>query len=252
MQRWYDISSNPNAPEVIQARRSALNSARVGALINSRVNYLCSLVKEKNVLDIGVVEHTIEAVNNPEWLHKHLCQSAKTCLGVDILEEEVHKLRSFGFNVICTDVVKEPLEQKFDVIICGEVIEHLDSPGHLLESAVKMLAPEGKLVLSVPHPWYINVTLKNLFNGVPYIDNADHVSWFDPCTLYEMSQRHGLVLARFGGIAVHHSSNLLTRVFFSLTPLFISLGLRPEVFAKTMIYEFVLADNKYEQAPVAD
>lgn len=242
MQRWYEISRDPTAPQVGKARRSVLTSTRVEALISNRASYLCSLVKEKNILDIGVVEHTIEAVNNPDWLHQHLCQSAKECLGVDILKEEVNELRSLGFNIICTDVIKEPLEQKFDVIICGEVIEHLDNPGHLLESVAKMLIPRGRLVLTVPYPWYINVIIKNIFNGALYIDNADHVSWFDPCTLYEIGQRHGLVLDRFVGIAVQNTSSLRARVFFGLTPLLIRLGLRPELFAKTMIYEFVLAE----------
>lgn len=248
MKRWFQISKDPNSPEVMQFRRTSLAASREENLVDSRVEYLCKLAKGKSVLDIGVVEHTSEAINSPDWLHKHLYQSAKTCLGVDILEEEVKNLQSLKFNVIHADVTKSPLKQKFDVIICGEVLEHLDTPGHLLGSAAEMLTPGGRFVLSVPNPWYINVVIKNVLNGTPYIDNADHVSWFDPCTLCELGQRHGLMLDRFTGIAVKNRSNFRTKVFFSLAPLLMHLGLRAELFAKTMIYEFVLAQGDYEQA----
>ncbi|WP_315789084.1 class I SAM-dependent methyltransferase [Fischerella sp. JS2] len=242
MKRWYQLSKDPNSSEVMQFRKEILTKARKGKLINSRIDYLCNLVKGRNVLDIGVVEHTIEAIHSPDWLHKNLCQHAKTCLGVDILEDDVKKLQSMGFNIICADITQSPLEEKFDVIVCGEVLEHLDTPGNLLASATKMLLPEGRLVLSVPNPWYINVVLKNILNGSPYIDNVDHVCWFDPCTLCELGERHGLILDNFIGVAVtaQELSNLHTKVFFGLTPFFINLGIRPEIFAKTMIYEFVL------------
>ncbi len=243
MQRWFEISRDPNSPEVMQSRRTILAASRGENLINSRIEYLCDLVKEKSVLDVGVVEHTSQAMNSPNWLHKHLYNSAKTCLGVDILDEEIKNLQSLGFNVIHADITKQPLDQKFDVIICGEVLEHLDIPAYLLKNAVQMLMPGGRLVLSVPNPWYVNVIIKNIFNGAPYVDNADHVAWFDPCTLCELGLRHGLILERFAGIAVKNTSSFRTKVFFSITPLLIRLGLQAELFAKTMIYEFVSASK---------
>jgi len=51
------------------------------------------------------------------------------------------------------------------------------------------------------------------------------------------------MLERFAGIAVKDRSNLRTKVFFGLTPLLIRLGLRAELFAKTIVYEFVSADE---------
>ncbi|GAB1542312.1 hypothetical protein NUACC21_49860 [Scytonema sp. NUACC21] len=242
MKRWYEISKDPNAPKVYHARQSDLVVARSTNLVTDRISYLCELAKGKDVLDIGIVEHTREAVHSSEWLHKSLSNVAKTCLGIDILEDEVNYIRSLGFNVLCADLTKEPLEEKFDIIICGEVLEHLDAPGNFLSNMAKMLKPNGRVVISVPNPWYINVVLKNMFHGSPYVDNADHVSWFDPCTLCEMGQRQGLVLDKFAGVAVQSLSNFRTKLFFGLQPLLIKLGLRPEMFAKTMIYEFILAD----------
>ena len=39
---------------------------------------------------------------------------------------------------------------KFDIITFFEVLEHLDNPLYFIEGVVKLLKPNGKLVISVP------------------------------------------------------------------------------------------------------
>lgn len=213
------------------------------------------MVKNKSILDIGVVEHTRTAVQSSTWLHRHLTQSATSCLGVDILEAEVEHLQSLGFNVICADVTRQPLSQTFDVIICGEILEHIEAAGAFFKSTAQMLNPDGRLVISVPNPWYINVILKSSWGTIPYVDNADHVAWFDSCTLCELGERYGLKLDLFTGISVELRDNLSlkAKLFLYLRPLITKLGLRSELFAKSIIYEFVLAPQtaKMEKPPLA-
>ena len=94
MQRWRDLSSDPNDPKVMESRRAAISKARAEKSIADRISYLCDLVRGKSVLDIGVVEHTRDAVKSRDWLHGHLKRHAARCLGVDVLEEEVKYLRA--------------------------------------------------------------------------------------------------------------------------------------------------------------
>ena len=244
MQAWQTISLDPNTPEVLEFRRTILNKAKQKKLIADRVSYLCELSKNKEILDIGCVEHTINSSDNSQWLHGKLKKEAKSCIGVDILEQEVKLLQAKGYDIRVHDVTKEPLKQKFDLIICGEVLEHLNTPGDLVKNAAKMLRDSGKLVISIPNPWYMNVIFKNIFNENLYLDNADHVSWFDPYTLCELGQRHGLVLDSFAGVAVNSKTNLRTSIFFGLRPILTMLGVQPNIFAKTIIYEFVRAEMK--------
>jgi hypothetical protein len=68
MQRWHEYSHDPNAPEVMERRRKVLREARAGKLVFDRAGYLCNLVAEKSVLDIGIVEHTREACESSYWL----------------------------------------------------------------------------------------------------------------------------------------------------------------------------------------
>jgi 2-polyprenyl-3-methyl-5-hydroxy-6-metoxy-1,4-benzoquinol methylase len=239
MRPWRDYARDPNSPELYALRRAAVGRTRTKRLVDDRVAYLCRLAAGKSVLDIGVVEHTSAAAESPGWLHGNIRRHAARCLGVDVLESEVAKLRDRGYDVICADVTREPLAQKFDVIIGGEVIEHLDAPGRFMQSCAAMLRPGGTLAISAPNPWYANVILKSCFGRSAFVDSADHVAWYEPSVLYELVQRHGLQLERFTGIGGTSPRTMVARVFFILRPMMIALGVRSEFFAKSIIYEFL-------------
>jgi 2-polyprenyl-3-methyl-5-hydroxy-6-metoxy-1,4-benzoquinol methylase len=52
------------------------------------------------------------------------------------------------------------LEEKFDVVISLEVIEHLFYPKELVRSVKKLLKPNGRLILTTPYHGYLkNLTL---------------------------------------------------------------------------------------------
>src|SRR5205085_414167 len=89
-----------------------------------------------------------------DWLHGAIAKTAGSCLGVDVLSDEVTKLKERGFNVICRDVTAQPLEDRFEVMVCGELIEHLGNPGGLFKAAAIMLAPGGRMVLTTPNPLF--------------------------------------------------------------------------------------------------
>ena len=67
-----------------------------------------------------------------------------------------------GDNYHRVDLNKDNLSDvfqgnKFDVIFCGEVMEHLFSPDHLLQEIKKVMHPESILILSTPNlGYYLN------------------------------------------------------------------------------------------------
>lgn len=239
MSRWSTLSDDPNSSVVSRARFEAIQNRRSRRLIEDRVAYLSEAVAGLSVLDIGVVAHTKEAVSHPQWLHGHLSRSARKCLGVDILPESVEFLKSQGFNVQLADLIEGPLPEIFDLIVAGEVLEHLSSPGRLIDSCAGMLAKGGRLYVTVPNPWYINVISKNLRGRSVFIDSADHVVWYDANSIYELGQRSGLELVKWSGIAVGPQTGLVSRLVFGAAPFLIAAGLAPELFAKSILYEFV-------------
>lgn len=213
-------------------------SAASGRLIPDRIDYLCSLAAGKRVLDVGVVDHTLRDPRDPRWLHGRLRQAAAHCVGVDVLDSAVSQLRDWGFDVRCCDLSQRPLNERFDLIVLGEVLEHVESPLALLRSARRMLETGGVVVVTAPNPWYAGTALRSITRSSIYVDNADHCAWFDPCTLCELGDRAGLELYRYAGVKVQSAQKRLTRLFLALAPLWVAIGVKPEFFAKTIIYEF--------------
>jgi 2-polyprenyl-3-methyl-5-hydroxy-6-metoxy-1,4-benzoquinol methylase len=54
-------------------------------------------------------------------------------------------------KVIQGDILKAQLDEKFDVITCNDLLEHLEDPSALLHILKKHLQPAGVLLLSVPN-----------------------------------------------------------------------------------------------------
>lgn len=238
MNAWREQTTDPNDAELMRHRQQLLAKARNPQLISDRVAYLCNLVDGRKVLDIGVVDHDKSAWASDQWLHGRLCQAARECHGVDILEQEAAELVRRGFRVRCHDITEGPLAELFEVIVCGEVLEHLHQTKQFLTNCASMLQPQGLLVITVPNPWYANVVLKNTFGATPFQDNVDHVAWYDASTLYELGARCGLELYRYSAVAVGRAPSLKSRLFLRSAPLLQLAGVKAEFFAKTMIYEF--------------
>ena len=93
-------------------------------------------IKNKNVLDLGILGENTKVDFSD--LHKTVLENSKSCLGVDIHKKRIDGLKKKGMNVICDDVVKlskvSKLKKKFDVIVCGELIEHVENLGLFLDT----------------------------------------------------------------------------------------------------------------------
>lgn len=74
--------------------------------------------------------------------------------GLDISEEAINNAKQkFGNYFICEDLFKyaEINNKTFDVVILTEVIEHLEHPIEFLETILKLLNTDGKIILTTPN-----------------------------------------------------------------------------------------------------
>jgi 2-polyprenyl-3-methyl-5-hydroxy-6-metoxy-1,4-benzoquinol methylase len=185
-------------PIVIGRRQAILRSARRPP-IPDRLAYLLELAEGRRVLDLGVVDHTSQSDRRDHWLHGQLAKVAGTILGIDIIENEVELLRQRGFAVECMDVTAGELpEGEWDLIVAGELVEHLACPGGLFDAAASLLAENGRFILSSPNPYALWRVVQNLRNR-PY-ENADHSLLLSPWGIVELAERAGLRLRSFRGI----------------------------------------------------
>ncbi len=62
--------------------------------------------------------------------------------------------RGSGWRLMAADIEALPFaDGSFDGVICSEVIEHVDAPRRALIEVTRVLAPGGRLALSVPRRW---------------------------------------------------------------------------------------------------
>lgn len=161
---------------------------------DERFFYIKPWIEGKKVLDIGVVandrKNKIEIDKSEDWSHKNIKKHSKECLGIDIDKHGLDYLKNKGYDVFVADAEKFDLNQKFEVIVAGEIIEHLSNFEGFFKSIKKHLEKDGVLIITTPNP-FIWFRFKDLMLGKTLSVNPGHTCWFDGVTLK-------LVLKRFG------------------------------------------------------
>jgi 2-polyprenyl-3-methyl-5-hydroxy-6-metoxy-1,4-benzoquinol methylase len=187
---------------VLEGANEKVNPRDIGndiAFGDHKIAFVMKHCQDKDVLDVGCVEHDPEAYRNRFWVHKAVATVAKSILGLDLHEEGVKVLRAQGFNVVAGDAERFDLGSTFDVIVAGDIIEHLGDLSGFLESCKRHLRPGGRLIVSTPNPWYWRNIIKAALH-TEVNNNPEHVCWICPRTLRQLVARHGMELGeiKFG------------------------------------------------------
>jgi 2-polyprenyl-3-methyl-5-hydroxy-6-metoxy-1,4-benzoquinol methylase len=95
------------------------------------------------------------------------------------------------------DLTSEFAPGSFDVIVFGDVLEHLKDPKSLLASAASLLAPGGAVVISIPNVAHGSLRLALLQGRWDYHDTGlldrTHIRFYTRSTLLALLQEAGLV-----------------------------------------------------------
>lgn len=159
--------------------------------IRNRNQYLSELVRGMEVLDVGCVDHDLGSRHGAgQWLHDRLRCTAKDIVGIDYAAEYIRKLQIEGYNVVCADATNFDLSRQFDVVMAGELVEHLTNVGGFLTCARRHLRSGGKLVLTTPNAICLNYFVQNLLKGHE-LDNLDHCCLYSETTLRCLLKRYG-------------------------------------------------------------
>ena len=234
--KWNEISKDPNDPSLRRRRSLHLRSLRSDRPIKNRVEFLVEKCRGKIVLDVGVVEHFSEASGSETWLHAKICDVAKSCIGVDILEGEIEKLKHKGYNLFCHNFEEKKLDKKFDIIILGDVLEHLNNPGSFISNLSSCLVEGGEIFVSVPNPWYFSFFLKTLWHTNHFEISTDHTAWYDKHTIYEIFSRYDIELIETIGVLVSKGYSVQAKLLIKIIPVLIKIGFNYEIFSRTIIY----------------
>lgn len=137
-------------------------------------------VRGRVVLDVGCAGQD----PSPDWIHGKLRDREGELVGIDIDPERIAALRRHGVNDIqLGDAQTFSLPQRFDTIVAGEVIEHLENPGLFLARAKEHLAENGRIILTTPYPFALVNVLYALIKFPKTCSNPDHAVWLCPQTI---------------------------------------------------------------------
>lgn len=161
-----------------------------------RIDYLAERAGGRRVIHVGFVDAGFQEMQEATgtWLHQHLADRASELVGIDIDEAGVAAANAAGFEAHVADC-RDPAAvaalglEPADVVVAGEIIEHLDDPGSFLTLLHELVAPGGELVLTTPNA-------SGLVNGFAALAGAevnhpDHVVLFSWRTLTNLAARHG-------------------------------------------------------------
>ena len=180
---------------------ASTNSGVFEKTIADRFEVIERYIQRGEVLDLGCVDsrparHTAEEriEHKPNLLFRRMVELNKETLGIDIDQKGVEVLAGMGYRVEAADVETMDLGRKFDAIVAGEIIEHLENPGRFLRNMRRHVKEDGVLIVSTPNPFYQGQVWKIWRYGRPMV-HEDHTNWQDPITMGELFRRTGFEMA---------------------------------------------------------
>jgi 2-polyprenyl-3-methyl-5-hydroxy-6-metoxy-1,4-benzoquinol methylase len=158
-----------------------------------REKFILKFCEGKKVLHLGCADwpYTEERIKSGTWLHSKITEVASECMGVDLDENTVFDLQNkHGINNVIQGNAEELGDLNldgFDVVVAGEIIEHLNNPGLFLESAKSVLIPDGKLLITTTNAFCFRRFLRIPF-GKESI-HPDLTYYFSHTTLETLTKR---------------------------------------------------------------
>lgn len=167
------------------------------AEIVDRIEWLSAQCAGKRVIHVGFADSglRLEQGRAGSWLHGHLWATARELVGIDADADGVAAAATDGFEayaVDCTDaaaVAALGLEPA-DIVLAGEVIEHVTAPGLFLDAMHHLCKPDGTLIITTPNAYGLINVFASMFRRVE-INHPDHVMMFTWRTLTELMRRSG-------------------------------------------------------------
>lgn len=163
-----------------------------------RITYLRDACKNKTVLDLGALDETAFAAKrgNGTWVHEEIARVASRVIGVDSSENVPPEGLRTGPRSLIVKGTVEQLDQLLrdqgctpDVVVAGELIEHLQNPLEFLRSLRQEKLIGKDLLITTPNA----TALHNVLVGMASRESThpDHVCILSFKTLNTLFLRAG-------------------------------------------------------------
>lgn len=171
-----------------------------------RTDHLVERCRGRSVLHLGCsnAPYTKEAIASGALLHARLAEAAREIWGLDADPAGLEALRALGFgNLVAGDLERldaAPLDRAFQVVVAGEVIEHLSDPGLFLRGVRRFLSDDGALVVTTVNAYAAFRFAQYATRGQGGANepvHPDHVAYYSHATLGRLLVRERYRVERF-------------------------------------------------------
>ena len=136
---------------------------------NPRMDLIQYMPKDVvNVLELGCGEgDTLKRI-------KEIYPNVSTT-GIELYEKAARIATNYADRIIEGDIEEISLDiedSSVDVIICGDVIEHLKDPWKVLRKFTRVLKDEGRIIASIPNIGHLSPLFKILTNKYDFQDSG--------------------------------------------------------------------------------
>ena len=174
--------------------------------IVQRVDFIKTMCAGKKVLHLGCTNwpYTEDSIKNSMLLHFDLERAASALYGFDFDQAGLDILAGAGGkNLYRADLERldeVPLSETFDVIIAGEIIEHLSNPGHFLRGIKRFMNAKTQLIITTVNAYsavrFVIYGLRGK-GGTNEPVHPDHVAYYSFKTLGLLLDREELKVEEF-------------------------------------------------------
>lgn len=157
---------------------------------------------QQSILELGL-GHGFTALNFSDFFDKHVILDGSS----EVIKnfKKVHPL--FKSRIIETYFEVFDTDEKFDLIVMGFILEHVDNPVEVIKHYKKFLMPNGKMFIAVPNAEVMNRRLGHLAGLLPDMQELSehdillgHQRYYTQKTLTEDINRSGLEVIHMEGI----------------------------------------------------
>ncbi len=171
-----------------------------------RVEYIKKSCAGKKVLHLGCTNYpfTEHSIEHKMLLHFELEEVAGELYGFDFDQKGIDILEAAGAkNIFFADLEQLEevnLSETFDVIIAGEMIEHLSNPGLFLKGIQRFMNPQTNLLITTINAYcgmrMLTYGLRG-DGGTHEPVHPDHVAYYSHSTLRVLVERENLKVNNF-------------------------------------------------------
>jgi SAM-dependent methyltransferase len=171
-----------------------------------RLDVIREECRGRKALHLGCTNfpYTNEAIEHDMLLHFELEKMTSKLTGFDFDQGGLDLLKSHGskelYRADLESLEDVPLNDTFDVIIAGEIIEHLNNPGLFLNGIKRFMSPETRLVITTINAYCaLRFGLYGMIGkgGINEPVHPDHVAYYSYSTLRLLLERHSFKIDDF-------------------------------------------------------